>query len=70
MSDGRDEQLASRHPSRVDALASMLDYAMLEGAEMRLPLFVTLVRLARLVLTDSVEEDEQCPPIPRQNLEP
>jgi hypothetical protein len=70
MSEGRDEQLVSRHPSRVDALASMLDYAMLEGAEMRLPLFVTLVRLARLVLTDSVEEDEQCPPISRRNLEP
>jgi hypothetical protein len=68
MSDGRDEQLASRHPSRVNALASMLDYAMLEGAEMRLPLFVTLVRLARLVLTDSVE-GEQCAPMPRRNLE-
>jgi len=57
MSDGLHEQAPSRHPSRVRALATMLDYAMLEGAEMRLPLFVTLVRLARLVLTDSVEED-------------
>jgi hypothetical protein len=68
MNDGRDDQLASRHPSRVNALASMLDYAMLEGAEMRLPLFVTLVRLARLVLTDSVEE-EKCPSIASRNLE-
>ena len=64
MSDGWDERFASRDASRVSALVSMLDYAMLEGAEMRLPLFVTLVRLARLVLTDSVEE-EQCPTPPR-----
>jgi len=64
MSDGLHEQVPSRHPSRVSALATMLDYAMLEGAEMRLPLFVTLVRLARLVLTDSVEEDP-CLPVPR-----
>jgi hypothetical protein len=63
MSDGLHEQAPSRHPSRVNALATMLDYAMLEGAEMRLPLFVTLVRLARLVLTDSIEED-LCPPVP------
>jgi hypothetical protein len=41
---------------------------MLEGAEMRLPLFVTLVRLARLVLTDSVE-GEQCPPVPGKSRE-
>jgi len=66
MSDGLHEQAPSRHPSRVSALATMLDYAMLEGAEMRLPLFVTLVRLARLVLTDSIEE-EPCLPVPKEH---
>jgi hypothetical protein len=44
----------------------MLDYAMLEGAEMRLPLFVTLLRLARLDLMDSLGSG-QCPEMQQEN---
>jgi hypothetical protein len=37
-------------------LAAMLDYAIVEGAELRLPLFVCLLRLARLALKEEMEE--------------
>jgi hypothetical protein len=33
----------------------MLDYAIIEGAELRLPLFVLLLRTARLELMTSIE---------------
>lgn len=40
----------------VSGLEAMLDYAIVEGAEMRLPLFVFLLRLARLALKEGPEE--------------
>ena len=45
-------------PSRssIKGLEAMLDYAIVEGAELRLPLFVFLVRLARLALKEEMEE--------------
>ena len=42
----------------VSTLKMMLDYAIVEGAELRLPEFVRLINLARLELLDS-DEDEQ-----------
>ena len=36
----------------------MLDYAILEGAELRLPLFVLLLRAARLELTNCIDADD------------
>ena len=41
-------------------LETMLDYAIVEGAELRLPLFVLLLRLARLALKE--EQDESVTP--------
>ncbi len=40
----------------VTALEAMLDYAIVEGAQMRLPLFVCLLRLARMALKEECEE--------------
>jgi hypothetical protein len=39
----------------IQSLEMMLDYAIIEGAELRLPLFVLLLRTARLELTTSIE---------------
>jgi hypothetical protein len=59
---GRDPGRASvrrqgQAPARKDvrALETMLDYAILEGAELRLPLFVLLLRAARLELMTGIE---------------
>ena len=38
----------------IRALETMLDYAIIEGAELRLPLFVLLLRTARLELMTSI----------------
>jgi len=38
----------------IHALETMLDYAIIEGAELRLPLFVLLLRVARLELMTSI----------------
>ena len=38
------------------ALEAMIDYAIMEGAQMRLPLFVCLLRLARMALKEECEE--------------
>lgn len=49
----------------------LLDYALLEGAEMRLPLFVLLLHMARLELTHSVGRDAavlEAEPLPRQPM--
>jgi hypothetical protein len=44
-------------PSRdVTGLEAMLDYAIVEGAQLRLPLFVCLLRLARMALREESEE--------------
>jgi hypothetical protein len=40
----------------VNGLAAMLDYAIVEGAQLRLPLFVCLLRLARMALKEETEE--------------
>jgi hypothetical protein len=39
----------------VRTLEMMLDYAIVEGAELRLPLFVLLMRMARLELMTSID---------------
>jgi hypothetical protein len=65
MKDDTDGPTA-RNSSKIGALVSMLDYAMLEGAEMRLPLFVTLLRLARLDLMDSLGSG-RCPKMQQEN---
>src|ERR1700693_5023550 len=39
----------------IRALEMMLDYAIIEGAALRLPLFVLLLRTARLELMSSIE---------------
>ncbi len=46
----------------VTALAAMLDYAIVEGAQMRLPLFVCLLRLARMALKEECEELREAAP--------
>jgi len=53
---------ASPSPSRdISGLEAMLDYAIMEGAEMRLPLFVCLLRLARMALKEESEEGTPTP---------
>jgi hypothetical protein len=52
----------SKRPRAPDApdihtLAVMLDYAIIEGAELRLPLFVLLLRAARLELMNCIDAD-------------
>lgn len=37
-------------------LEAILDYAIMEGAQLRLPLFVSLLRLARMALKEETEE--------------
>ncbi len=43
-------------------LTAMLDYAIVEGAQMRLPLFVCLLRLARMALKEETEEQYERKP--------
>ncbi len=48
----------------INAIAQLLDYAIVEGAELRLPVFVFLVRLARLELKNAAPGDfepAECP---------
>jgi hypothetical protein len=47
-----------RKPSKQDTsgLEAMLDYAIVEGAQMRLPLFVCLLRLARMALKEETDQ--------------
>jgi len=47
--------MTSEQEAAVRTLERMLDYAMLEGAELRSPLFVMLLRLARLALLDEFD---------------
>ena len=51
--DMRQATTASRD---VAGLEAMLDYAIVEGAQMRLPLFVCLLRLARMALKEECED--------------
>ena len=43
----------------VRTLEMMLDYAIIEGAELKLPVFVRLINLARLELIESTEGDQR-----------
>ena len=45
---------SDRDKTDVRTLEMMLDYAIIEGAELRLPLFVLLLRTARLELMTSI----------------
>jgi hypothetical protein len=44
-------------PSAVESLKMMLDYAIVEGAELNLPVFVLLLRMASLELAKSSSAD-------------
>ena len=46
----------------VSGLEAMLDYAIVEGAQLRLPLFVCLLRLARMALREETEESRGSAP--------
>jgi hypothetical protein len=48
---GKELQLAPYRPT-TQGLERLLDYAIVEGAELRLPLFVFLLRLARMALLE------------------
>jgi hypothetical protein len=45
------------NPSAAEALALLLDYAIAEGTELRLPAFVLLLRMASLELAKSVPHE-------------
>lgn len=49
-------QPAAVNQQDVAGLTAMLDYAIVEGAQMRLPLFVCLLRLARMALKEETED--------------
>lgn len=51
-----DMRQATNASRDVTGLEAMLDYAIVEGAQMRLPLFVCLLRLARMALKEECEE--------------
>jgi hypothetical protein len=44
-------------PSAVESLKMMLDYAIVEGAELNLPVFVLLLRMASLELAKAASGD-------------
>jgi hypothetical protein len=45
------------NPSAAEALAMLLDYAIAEGTELRLPAFVQLLRMASLELAKSAPRE-------------
>jgi hypothetical protein len=55
---GKQVQLAPYRPT-TQGLERLLDYAIVEGAELRLPLFVFLLRLARLALLEEESMNRQ-----------
>ena len=50
----RRAKAAGGDETTIRALETMLDYAIIEGAELRLPLFVLLLRVARLELMTGI----------------
>ncbi len=50
-----EDSMTNEQQAAVRTLERMLDYAMLEGAELRSPLLVMLLRLARLALLDEFD---------------
>ncbi len=57
MTNKSDDSMTDEKMAAVRTLEMMLDYAMMEGAELRSPLFVMLLRLARLALLDEFENE-------------
>jgi hypothetical protein len=53
--DDTEDRAQDNHPVAVQTLEAMLDYAIMEGAELRLPVLVYMLRLARLELTKSTK---------------
>ncbi|MGH6768150.1 MAG: hypothetical protein ACRECO_03905 [Xanthobacteraceae bacterium] len=56
-SEAKDAKLAGKTEA-LKTLAIMLDYAIIEGAQLRLPVFVFMLRAARLELINSLEVQE------------
>ena len=54
----------------IRTLAMMLDYAILEGTELRLPLFVLLLRAAQIELSNCIDRDDPAPVIAHPPLTP
>ncbi len=50
-------KLPDTRSKAIGTLKMMLDYAIIEGAELRLPMFVFWLRLARLEIMENVEGD-------------
>jgi hypothetical protein len=44
-------------PTAVESLKMLLDYAIVEGSELRLPMFVLLLKMADLELAESARRD-------------
>jgi hypothetical protein len=44
-------------PTAIESLKMLLDYAMVEGTELHLPVFVLLLRMANLELAKSARRD-------------
>jgi len=57
MTDNIEDSISDEKRAAVRSLEMMLDYAMMEGAELKSPLFVLLLRLARLALLDEFENE-------------
>ena len=55
MVDDADDAIERKTSPTVQSLEAMLDYAIIEGAEMKLPFFVYLLRIARQELMDNVK---------------
>jgi hypothetical protein len=55
---------AAANAGDITAVAAMLDYAIVEGAKMRLPLFVCLLRLALLALKEESETEPKAERVP------
>jgi hypothetical protein len=55
VSDNAEDTTQESKSAAIQTLEMMLDFAIIEGAELRLPLFVFLLRMARAELTDAIE---------------
>ena len=52
-------KLPDTRSKAIGTLKMMLDYAIIEGADLRLPVFVRLINMARLELIESTEGDQR-----------
>jgi hypothetical protein len=55
VSDSAEDMTQESKSAAIQTLEMMLDFAIIEGAELRLPQFVFLLRMARAELTDAIE---------------